>query len=269
MDKQKNSELPSWFLETRKKGISSSGNLVFTLLRILDLPLQYHLLKSGMGESIVRKLGGTPTPASAAAATALGLSPYQSLIMGLATGAAAKQIYWCLLIGDNVFKPSFATGIAAYNTLHDTVNTLLSLWIVSSNSYNPSTWIELLTVSPNKSSVGLGLVIYVVGLVTEWYSEVQRSRFKQNPQNKGKLYTGGLFGLARNINYGGYTLCRVGYSIVCAGLPWGIVVGLFLFGDFAGRAVPYLETYLEKKVSRTLVRESRKAMRGITVLTVL
>lgn len=253
MAEEKKSQLPKWYQDTRRKEVSQSGNLIFTILRLVDLPLQYHLLHSGLGLDIVRKLGGAPiSPSITTPATVLGLSPYHSLIWVFAAGASLKQIYWCLLVCDNAFKPGFSTTVAMYNTALNTFNTLLSLWVYSSNYSNASTWTELLTSAPNRSTIPIGVGLYVVGILTEWWCEVQRKQFKQNPENKGKLYAGGLFGLARNINYGGYTLWRVGYSIVCAGLPWGVAVGMFLFGDFAGRAVPYLETYLNEKVCYVL-----------------
>lgn len=251
MADSKKVDLPKWYKETRQKEISVSGNTVFTLLRLLDLPLQYHLLSSGLGLNIIRKLGSTPitTTTPAAPATALGLSPYHSLIWTFAVGAAAKQIYWCLFICDNAFQPGFSASVAAYNTLLNTVNTLLALWAMSSNYSSATTWSELLTSTSNRFTIPIGMGLYVVGVFVEWYCEVQRKNFKQDPANKGKLYSDGLFGFARNINYGGYTIWRVGYSIVCAGLPWGVAVGVFLFGDFANRAVPYLETHLSEKVS--------------------
>lgn len=245
-DKQ---ELPKWFQETRRKGISQSGNLIFTLLRVLDLPLQYHIIRSGIGMDIVRRLGGTSISRSLASSNSfLGLSPYHSLILGLAAGSAAKQIYWCLAVDDNVFAPSFATMIALYNTVLNTLNTLLSLWIVTSNYSGAATWTDLLTDSALKSTLPLGLGLYAIGVFTEWYCEVQRKQFKKDPANKGKLYTGGLFGLARNINYGGYSLWRTGYGLVCAGLPWGVAMFAWTFGDFAGRAIPLMETFMERKV---------------------
>jgi protein-S-isoprenylcysteine O-methyltransferase Ste14 len=240
-------DLPAWFAETRKKGVSVAGNALFTILRLADLPLQYYLLSSGLGLRLVHKLGGT-TIANAVTSptTATGLSPYHSLVFGLAIGSAAKQIYWCLGVADNKFDPGFSTMVAAYNTVLNTMNTLLTLWAVTSNSPAAAgTWSELFT---SRSSVAIGAGLYGLGLFTEWWCEVQRKRFKQDPANKGKLCTEGLFGLARNINYGGYTLWRAGYSIVCAGLPWGIFMFVFLAGDFSQRAIPLLETYLARKV---------------------
>ena len=51
----------------------------------------------------------------------------------------------------------------------------------------------------------------MAGILLELVSELQRKRFKDDPANKGKPYAGGLFSLARSINYGGYTLWRGGY----------------------------------------------------------
>jgi len=241
-------DLPEWYKETRQKGVSTKGNALFTLLRLGDLPLQYYILRSGVGLAAVRKLGGTSisNPVTTPA-TALGLSPYHSLVFGLAVGSAAKQIYWCLAVADSKFEPSFASLVSVYNTLLNTFNTLLTLWAVTSNRPAATdSWAGLFSSRP---SIALGVVLYGIGIWTEWWCEVQRKQFKQNPANKGKLYSGGLFGLARNINYGGYTLWRTGYSIVCAGLPWGVVVAAWLAGDFANRAIPYLETYMEDKVS--------------------
>ncbi|KAG9528666.1 hypothetical protein KCU93_g4146, partial [Aureobasidium melanogenum] len=239
-------DLPAWFAETRKKGVSVAGNAIFTILRIADLPLQYYLLSSGVGLKLVEKLGGRTVPnVVTSPITVIGLSPYHSLVFGLAVGSAAKQIYWCLGVADNKFDPGFSTMIAAYNTVLNTVNTLLTLWAVTSN--RPAvgdSWFTMFTTQP---SIAVGAGLYGLGLFTEWWSEVQRKQFKQNPSNKGKLCTKGLFGMARNINYGGYSLWRAGYSIVCAGLPAGLGMFVFLAGDFSQRAIPLLETYLAKK----------------------
>ena len=52
MEKANNQQdLPAWFAETRKKGVSVAGNALFTILRLADLPLQYYLLSSGLDMS--------------------------------------------------------------------------------------------------------------------------------------------------------------------------------------------------------------------------
>ncbi|CAF3596345.1 unnamed protein product [Rotaria sp. Silwood1] len=68
-----------------------------------------------------------------------------------------------------------------------------------------------------------------------------------NPINKGKNYSGGLFSLARHINYGGYTLWRTGLALT-SGNYW--LAALQFFGhtwDFTMRAVPSLNEHCSKK----------------------
>lgn len=248
----------------RVKGRSTSGTLVFVLLRLLDLPLQYTLL-SGLGSRLITRLNGSPTTyattllassssinplhalLASSSPTFIGLSPYHTLILLLATGSAAKQIFWVASICNYEFPPGIACVVGAYNIVLNTINTLLALWIASSN--NPS--------SGRATSLDVGLALYVVGLLTEWICEVQRKAFKAKPENKDKPYSDGLFGLATNINYGGYTLWRTGYAIVCAGLPWGIVMTAWSVGDFVARAVPGMDEYCQKRVSCASKRHER------------
>ena len=206
---------PDWFLETRKKGPSPIGTALFTALRILDLPLQYYLLSSGLAVNIINRLGGATVVQSNIATTAtLGLSRYHTLVLSLAIGSSLKHIYYSNIISQQIFPVSIAAGIAFANVLADTINALLSLWNLTSQQ--PDTQSSLTSfLSSSSLAIRVGLPLYLLGLFVEWYSEVQRSRFKARPENNGKPYSSGLFGLARNINYGGYTLWRTGAALVC------------------------------------------------------
>lgn len=250
----------TWFWESRKKGPTTAGHILFVALRALDLPLQYYLLTSGAGTNLISRLGGTPAPQPLASnGGILGLSPYHTLVMGLATGSAAKQIYWKLAINDTVMPAGFSVGIAVYNTLLNTLNTGFALWSATcqdpSNILESSSLTSLLTKQP---TITLGALLYTLGIFTEWYCEIQRANFKRNPANKGKPYSGGLFSLARNINYGGYTLWRTGYSLICAGWGWGVVQAAWLAGDFAARAIPSLDAYCEQRYGEQWEEVRRK-----------
>ncbi|MCJ1383983.1 hypothetical protein MMC17_007098 [Xylographa soralifera] len=229
-----------WFLKTRRKGPAPAGKATFILLRSLDVLLQYYLLRSNFGGRLIQRLGGTALAPSAP--LALGLPPYQLLIWALSLGSAAKQIFWTARISDNVFEPGFAAAIAAYNTLLNTLNLLLSAWGATSNAPD-----GLLS-----GTVPVGVLLFALGIYLETVSEIQRSAFKHAPGNKDKPFSGGLFGYATNINYGGYTLWRAGYAVVCAGLPWGAVVAAWLAGDFCFRAIPLMEKYCQGRVSPAL-----------------
>jgi steroid 5-alpha reductase family enzyme len=62
----------------------------------------------------------------------------------------------------------------------------------------------------------------------ELVSEIQRKFFKDRPENKGKPHGGGLFGLATNVNYGGYTLWRAGCACAASGPVWGVATGALM-----------------------------------------
>ena len=89
--------------------------------------------------------------------------------------------------------------------------------------------------------------LFSVGLLTELISEVQRKRFKDNPANKGKNYTGGLFSLARHINYGGYTLWRTGLALTSGNYWLAALQSIWLTYDFTYRAVPALTQHCSEK----------------------
>ncbi|CAK4033624.1 Hypothetical predicted protein [Lecanosticta acicola] len=241
-------EPADWFWESRKKGTSTYGTLGFTVLRALDLPLQWWLLRSGTGLDMIRRIGLTPIaqPVLQATTTALGLSPYHSLVFGLACGSSLKQIYWKLFVGDTVMPAGFSGIVAVYNSALNSLNTLLALWAISSQQPTDQSSLKafLLSAPP---ALQVGLALYSVGLFTEWWCEIQRKSFKKEPNNQGKPYSGGLFSLARNINYGGYTLWRSGYSLICGGWVWAGMMCSFLAGDFINRAIPSMDAYCEKR----------------------
>ncbi len=115
----------------------------------------------------------------------------------MSIGSALKQIIWILYISNEPMYPGGASMICAFNTVFNSINSLLATASLP-HQYLPQ-------------QVYLGGAMYLVGIFLELVSELQRKRFKDDPANKGKPYAGGLFSLARSINYGGYTLWRGGY----------------------------------------------------------
>ena len=235
---------------------SPLGRAIFVGLRALDPLLQYTILTHHAGISwLPARFGGTlyTTVATTSSLTTtspvlFGLPPYQSLILCMSIGSMLKQNFWVLAISPEEMPPSSAVFISLFNTVMNGLNTALATWTLSSMNPSVSTSTELLK-SPY---VLAGIMLYTTGLLTETISEIQRSAFKRDARNKGKPYAGGLFGLARNINYGGYTLWRTGFAMASAGPKWAAVVGAWFFYDFASRSIPLLDKYCSKKVSFAL-----------------
>ena len=240
------------YVDRSNKDPSPLGRSIFVGLRAADAVLQFSILQRGWGTYLIQRLGGNVVPFATprdASVAFFGLGPYPAIMAALAAGSSVKQIIHMVGIGETVLSPQMATLIGVFNTVHNTLNTLFSIWSVTSAAPQMATQSASLTdVITSSPMLMLGLGLYTVGICTELVSEIQRKRFKDKPENKGKPYGGGLFGLATNINYGGYTLWRTGYAVAAAGLPWGALVGAFFFYDFSTRAIPVLDQYCTDRV---------------------
>jgi len=124
----------------------------------------------------------------------------------MSVGAAIKQIIWLLYISNEPMYPSGSIMICAFNTIFDSINSLLT------TAYLPYQYLP--------QQLYVGQACFWMGILVELISELQRKSFKDDLANKGKPYAGGLFSLARSVNYGGYTLWRGGY--VSNALPFGV-----------------------------------------------
>ena len=92
----------------------------------------------------------------------------------------------------------------------------------------------------------LGVLLFIIGSYFNTYSEIQRNRFKNDPNNKGKLYTQGLFKYAKHINYFGDVCWVTGWAIITHNL-WAGIVPIMLTLGFIFFGIPELSSYLEKK----------------------
>lgn len=238
-------------LASRKKGPSPLGKSVFVGMRAADVLLQFSILQRGWGSTLIQRLGGSVVPFAAPhdpTLAYLGLGPYPAIISALAVGSSVKHIAWMMGIMEQQMSPVAAATIGLFNTTLNTLNTLFSLWALTSAAPQLATQsASLKEVVMSSPMLMFGIGLYTLGLCTELGSEIQRKMFKDKPENKGKPYGGGLFGLATNINYGGYTLWRTGYAIAAAGLPWGAVIAAFFFYDFTTRAIPSLDQYCTER----------------------
>jgi protein-S-isoprenylcysteine O-methyltransferase Ste14 len=232
---------------SRIKASSPLGTSLFVGLRTLDIFIQYGFLARNLASPLLDRLSITQSTPSTVT-LALGLPLQQLIILSMAAGTAIKQSYGTLFIQQEEMRPGTALLVAIFNTIFNSANTILSL-TAASRYFAPS----FLTTTNKETGLSplfiLGVAGYGVGMATELISEIQRRNFKADEKNQGKPYTGGLFGLARHINYGGYTVMRAGYAMATGGWLWGTAVGTFFFRDFATRGVPVLDEYCSKRVS--------------------
>jgi protein-S-isoprenylcysteine O-methyltransferase Ste14 len=160
----------------------------------------------------------------------------------MSVGLAGKHINWVVNTSEEEFTPGMAVAVGAYNSFWNSVNNLLFTTTLASASLASGQ-------SFPQWPLVVGTLLFATGLTLEVVSEAQRKNFKKNPKNEGKPYTGGLWSLARHINYTGYSLMRAGYATAAAGFGFGTFMLSFTLGDFAFRSIPILDDYCSRRVS--------------------
>ena len=92
----------------------------------------------------------------------------------------------------------------------------------------------------------LGILLYVIGSWINTYSEYTRNNWKKNEENKGKLYTGGLFKYSIHINYFGDLLLFSGLASITQSLSMMIVPAAMTL-VFVLFIIPRHDKYLANK----------------------
>jgi len=232
------------FIRRGDKTYNQPGSLTFIGIRPLVPFIQYGILAKGWGSSVLNAIGVDTLPAglpnTGTALDVLGLSPYRLVLFGMSLGSTIKQIYWQNVTSQEQFTPAMAGFVTGFNGFFDTVSTLLFTTSFASASLSSGAQFP-------QTPLIVGSALYVLGLALEIVPETQRKLFKDKPENKGKIYTGGLWKYSRHINYAGYTIWRTGFSIAGGGWIWGAITGAFLSYDFFTRAIPSIESYCSQK----------------------
>jgi len=91
----------------------------------------------------------------------------------------------------------------------------------------------------------MSLPVVMGGVYLNYWPEVVRARWKQQPENKGRLYTLQLFSYVRNVNYLGDILWGVGLTMVSSWKVSWIPASMLLV--FVFRYIPEKESYLAKR----------------------
>jgi protein-S-isoprenylcysteine O-methyltransferase Ste14 len=156
--------------------------------------------------------------------------------IGIASSfTALRQVFWTLRLSTYNWrlKPALMIGVGVPGFF--TTVTMLSIAYNSNADFG--TWKDI-----------LGLVLFFAGGLTETFSEIQRKNFKSVAANKGKVFTGGLFSLARHINYTGEVFWYTGLLLLTTGNPIiAAAVFAFMTYTFATVAVGEIAVHMEKK----------------------
>ncbi|KAK5111315.1 hypothetical protein LTR62_005155 [Meristemomyces frigidus] len=220
------------------------GTATFIVLRVADPFLQYAILGHGLANGLIKKLGGTilapgPPVITNTMADRLGLSPYRSILLAMSVSSTIKQMFHLTAIMQERVSPQYGLAIGLGSAVADTINSLLFSTAQTSASVNGEQFPQTPLV--------VGSSFFALGLVLEWYSEVQRHAYKKDPANKGKVYQAGLFGLSRHVNYFGYMLWRTGFALAAGGWIWGAANAVLTTYQFSRSGIPVLEHYMRDR----------------------
>lgn len=96
----------------------------------------------------------------------------------------------------------------------------------------------------NIGMIIIGWLLFIIGSALNTTSELLRKPFKDDPNNKGKLYTGGLFKYAIHINYFGDVLWVTGLALTTCNW-WSLFIPIFLISLFIFSYIPNADKYLQ------------------------
>lgn len=238
--------MPKEFIARGDKRTDLPGILTFFSARFLDPFLQYGLLARGWGDPLITLLHGSllrpgPPLLTHTPLDHLGLSPYRALLLSMSVVSMVKQNYWLTALGQERMSVGGGLTVGLGNAVGNSLSSLLFVCAQTSASVNG----EVFPQTP----VIVGSLLFVAGILVEVVSEQQRYDWKQDAANKGKVYEGGLFALARHVNYFGYALWRAGYILAAGGWTVGAIVAGAGMWQFATSTIPLHEKYMDEKVS--------------------
>jgi steroid 5-alpha reductase family enzyme len=92
----------------------------------------------------------------------------------------------------------------------------------------------------------VGITLFLIGSYINFLADYQRFSWKRNIENKGRLFTSGLFKYAMHINYFGDAVAYLGLALITHNIAcFCISMGMFVY--FIAFEIPRLDEHLGKK----------------------
>lgn len=107
-----------------------------------------------------------------------------------------------------------------------------------------------------------GIALFIAGSLFNTVAEYQRHRWKSRPENRGKLYTGGLFSVSIHVNYFGDLLWVTGYACLTRE-PYAFLIPALLLVFFVFYNVPKLDAHLRDRYGEAFASYEQRTKRLI------
>jgi steroid 5-alpha reductase family enzyme len=115
---------------------------------------------------------------------------------------------------------------------------------------------------PFDAAAAIGIALFLFGSWMNSWSEYQRHRWKQPPENHGRLYTAGLFRLSRHPNYLGDLISFSGLALIAGRWIAGIIPAIMLVG-FIFVNIPMLDGHLAEHYGEEFAAYARRTRKLI------
>jgi steroid 5-alpha reductase family enzyme len=123
----------------------------------------------------------------------------------------------------------------------------------------------VLTIYHKSAFLGFDLMLiflFLLGSYLNTFSEWKRMIWKKDAENKGKLYTKGLFKYSMHINYFGDSISFTAFALLTGSL-WGITIPVAMTLGFIFIHIPKLDRYLSERYGDQFELYSKKTKKFI------
>jgi protein-S-isoprenylcysteine O-methyltransferase Ste14 len=188
-------------------------------------------------------------------------------------GLAARWFTWIGKPGDGVRRALLVAGFSIYY-----LRILFTQFVFLRRGMN---WSEVSTIAgwllfiflllglaggTNPAAFGaaggIGVILFAVGSWTNSYAEYTRHVWKQRPENRGQLYTGGLFQYSRHPNYLGDLLLFSGLCLI-SGAWVTAIIPLIMLAGFVFLNIPVLDSHLRDHYGNAFDEYARRTRKLI------
>jgi protein-S-isoprenylcysteine O-methyltransferase Ste14 len=226
--------------------------------------LSYTIVKTGI---LSRKMGkkdlyathgrSLPQRLFLAATTGASLAAAWWLLFGGGILSAGEWFGWAIKLGDERRRLYLALALSIYF-----VRLLFTQFVFLKRAVS---WGEALLIAPwllfiyslfaiaggtnpvqANAPVVLGAALFLFGSWMNSYAEYDRHIWKQCPENRGRLYTLGLFRYTRHPNYLGDLILFTGLCLICG--RWiCVAIPLIMLAGFVFANIPMLDSHLRDR----------------------
>lgn len=206
--------------------------LLLILGRLACIPLQ-HLI-------ITHSPFAVPPPTLSTLDLASWPSSFSSLpepttvFLGMTGILVLKQSIWAFYISAERMTLPFAFFGVVADFIYEGLSALVYSYALRNPFWRPS-------------YLYLSAAVHLVAALVELGGELQRKAFKDDPRNKGKLYTRGLWAWVRHPNFAMNVVYGAAYGFATGGWAYvGVPIAMYV-RNFVGNAIPPKEEYLESR----------------------